>query len=194
MKRSLMKRKTILWRRLLIGITLIWLGAAVTLDTYGRRATAAETWDAIVVAGCRVMPDGQPSHALEARTRKAVDLWRQGLAPVIVFTGGVGDTPPAESVAASNLALTLGVPTTALVLESTSASTEENARYASGILGGGRIIVVSDAYHVFRCERVFARYFDEVRGAGALSPIWPRTRGAFREVAAVGYYAVKGRL
>ena len=178
----------------MIGITLLWLGAAVSLDTYGRRAAASDAWDAIVVAGCRVMPDGQPSNALKARTHKAVDLWRQGLAPVIVFTGGVGDTPPAESIAAGNLALSLGVPASAVVLESTSASTEENARNAAGILGGGRIIVVSDAYHVFRCERVFARYFDEVRGAGAISPITTRSRGAFREVLAVGYYAVKGRL
>lgn len=178
----------------MIGMTLLWLGAAVGLDAYGRRAAAANAWDAIVVAGCRVMPDGLPSNALKARTHRAVELWREGKAPIIVFTGGVGDTPPAEAVAAGNLAMSLGVPASAIVLEDTSVSTEENARHAAQILGGGRVLVVSDAYHVFRCERVFARYFDEVRGAGAISPITTRSRGALREVAAIGWYAVKGRL
>lgn len=178
----------------MIGITLAWMTVAAGLDAYGQRRHGGSSWDAIVVAGCRVMPGGQPSHALEARTHKAVELWRRGAAPRIVFTGGLGVHPPAEAVAASNLALSLGVPASALEVEDRSTSTEENARNAAELLGGGRIIVVSDAYHVFRCERVFARYFEEVRGAGALSPPWPRGRGAVREVAAVGWYAVKGRL
>ena len=111
-----------------------------------------------------------------------------------VFTGGVGVTPPAEAVVAAELARSLGVPPDALLTEATSTSTEENAREAAAVLGGGRVLVVSDSYHVFRCERVFARYFDEVRGAGSLSPVRARSRGSLREVLAVGWYAVRGRL
>ncbi len=178
----------------MIGVAVIWLGAASALDWYGQRTVDVAGWDAIVVAGCRVLPDGQPSPALARRTEHAVDLWRRGLAPRIVFTGGVGDFPPAEAVAASNLALELGVPAGAIALEERSTSTEENAANAAALLGGGRVLVVSDTYHIFRCERVFGRYFDEVRGAGSAPILSYRVRGALREVAAVSWYKLKRRI
>ena len=183
--------KFVVW----VGIGLLaWAVAAVGLDTWGRTREPAGRYDAIVVAGCRVDPDGTPSPALEWRVRTAVALWKEGLAPKMVFTGGTGDFPPSEAAAAAGLAAHLGVPRAVMVLEDTSTSTEQNAAHAAEKLPASRILVVTDAYHVFRARRVFDRHFDEVDAVASPYGHWSRVRGAFREVLAVGKYAVVGDL
>ena len=66
-------------------------GLATGLDWYGQRRPSQSTYDAIIVLGCRVQPDGTPSLALQARTRKAVELYNAGYADRIILTGGIGD-------------------------------------------------------------------------------------------------------
>lgn len=170
-----------------------WAGLAGALDRYGQRATQVGAFDAIVVAGCRVLPDGRPSLALQRRTDLAVALWRQGRAPVIVFTGGLGEHAPTEAAAAAAHAVDQGVPLVAIQLEDRSTSTEENARFAAA-LGHRRVLVVTDAYHVFRAERTFARHFDAVDGVGSVGPVRTRVVGALREVFAIGWYVARGRV
>lgn len=176
------------------------------LDAYGRGALGDDvpavesppdrTFDAIVVAGCGVRDDGRPSDALARRVERGVQLFRAGVAPRMVFTGGVGvGAPRSESSAAAEYAQSLGVPLAAIAIEEESTSTRENAKYAAEILGHDtEILVVSDAYHVFRCERVFRHEFAAVQGAGAISPAWPRVRGAVREVAVLAVYYAAGFL
>lgn len=177
-----------------LALVLGWLALALALDAYGHRQPEAR-YDAIIVAGCRVDPDGQPSLALQRRTREAVALWRAGRAPLLVFTGGVGTYPPSEAQAAGDYARRLGVPAEALLLEDRSTSTEENARFSADLLDpASRVIVVTDTYHVLRAERVFGRVFAEARGAGSVAALDVRSRGALREVFALGFYALRGRL
>lgn len=180
--------------RVVVAAAVLWTTAAVALDTWGKRQAPEGRYDAIVVAGCRVFPDGRPSPALEWRVRKAVDLYRAGVAPRIVFTGGLGTYPPTEAQASARLAAELGVPRSAMVLEDRSTSTEENARNAAVSVTARRVIVVTDAYHVFRARRVFDRHFDEVDAVGSTYGYWVRVRGAYREVLAVAKYAAFGAL
>ncbi|MBC7172504.1 MAG: hypothetical protein H5U40_08770, partial [Polyangiaceae bacterium] len=65
-----------------------WLGFGGFLVWHGARARAHGGYDAIVVAGCRVQPDGTPSRALARRVERAAELHRAGLAPKIFTTGG----------------------------------------------------------------------------------------------------------
>lgn len=138
----------------------VWVAAlALWLDRFGHhdRAQAA---DAIVVLGARVLPGGVPGDSLRARTLQAVALYRRGLAPTILCTGGVGEHPPAEAEAAATLARQAGVPDAALLLEDRSTSTRENALFAAAIgreRGWRQVIVVSDPYHLWRARRAFAR-------------------------------------
>jgi len=185
------------WRRYL-WYALIPFGAttlaASGLDLYGQRAVPVGTYDAIVVAGCRVTPEGLPSEPLIRRTEEAVTLWQRGVAPKIVFTGGVGDNPPAEAVAAAIHARAMGVPEDAIVIEDRSTSTEENASETARLTGARRVLVVTDNYHVFRARRVFARHFAEVDAVGVDSAWDTRARGALREVTVVTVYGILGRL
>ncbi|MFT5684253.1 MAG: uncharacterized SAM-binding protein YcdF (DUF218 family) [Myxococcota bacterium] len=177
----------------LIAVAL-WLLAALLLDLTGRRDVSGQTFDAIIVAGCRVMPDGTPSDPLKDRVALAAELWHAGAAPTLILTGGVGAFPPAEAVAAADLAAQLGVPRAVMIIESASTSTEENARLAALHTSAASVLVISDAYHVFRIRRVFARHFDAAEATGSTTHPWQRLRGSLREVAAVGWYAIRGRL
>jgi len=188
------------WRRAVRWVALSgalsWSALAWGLDRYGKGRPAPQgRWDAIVVLGCRVFPDGRPSVALARRVEAAAELWAAGRAEIIVLTGGRGDTGLVEAEVAATVAESLGVPRSALVLETRSTSTDENARFAAEAIAGRRVVVVTDAYHVLRSERVFARHFDEAHVVGTVSPRWwARMQGALREVVAIAGYAVQGRL
>jgi uncharacterized SAM-binding protein YcdF (DUF218 family) len=175
-----------------IGIS--WLVSAFWIDAWGCRQRGRAGYDLIVVPGCAVWPGGQPSPRFERRISFAIELWQQGLAPLLLFTGGLGRHPPAEGEAAAAMARRLGVPGDAIRIEARSTSTEENARNSARLLSGDRLLLVTDTYHLWRARRVFLRYFAAVDGYGVLSP-WPgRLRGALREVAAIVYYKIERRL
>jgi len=185
------------WRRLLVVVPVLaggYLTAAIGLEVHGRRVRASGTFDAIVVAGCHTRPDGVAGPALTRRTRHAVRLWQRGVAPRIVITGGPSHGGHTEAAAGGRYAQALGVPESALVLEGRSTSTEENADFAAKLLPGAKVLVVSDPYHVFRCRRVFGRYFPAVQVEGAPARYRDTLRGALREVTAVSAYALLGRL
>ncbi len=159
-----------------------WIAAALAIETWGARSTSSGTYDAIVVLGCRVTSDGEPSRALARRARRAAQLWAEGRAPILVMTGGVGDHPPSEARAAAAVARRLGVPESAIVLEEASTSTAENARFARTLVTATRVLVVTDAFHAARAARIFRRHFGEVAMAPVMAGPYVRGRGALREV------------
>lgn len=181
------------------GLLVLWGAAALALDARGGRPPMEARYDAIIVAGCRVKPNGQPSNALRRRAALAVRLWSEGLAPTVVFTGGVGDFPPSEARAAADYAIREGLAPEAAVLEDRSTSTAENARYAAELLTQlglprERVLVVTDGYHTMRAAAVFNQHFERVDAAGSRANRSARARGALREVLAVGWYGLTGKL
>jgi len=127
------------------------------LDGYGQRDRARKA-DAIVVLGARVGTDGIAGQVLRGRTMQAVKLYKKGIAPKIIFTGGVGAHRISEARAAAAYARKNGVPSRAIVLESKSTSTWENARFTAWICkdhGWKSVVLVSDPYHLWRARRDF---------------------------------------
>lgn len=182
------------WRLLLVALLLLlvaWVGAAHQLHEYGQQHAGRGRFDAIVVAGARLRDDGSASAALIRRTERAVELWREARAPVLVLTGGVLGAGPSEALVAAELATKWGVPPSALVLEQHSRTTEENARLARELVGARRVLVVTDAYHVLRCEWIYARHFPSREVVGVARSDQLPWRGALREVLAIGWYALQ---
>src|SRR5438552_11143104 len=83
---------------------------------------------AIVVLGA-AQYDGRPSPVLRARMDHAIDLWRRGLAPRLITTGGrgAGDTT-SEAAVERRYAISHGVPDSSILVESRSRSTSETMR------------------------------------------------------------------
>jgi uncharacterized SAM-binding protein YcdF (DUF218 family) len=131
---------------LYIGITFVQVWLASRHDG----ATAA---DAIVVLGA-AQYDGRPSPVLTARLDHALDLWKQGLAPIIVVTGGKrpGDRFT-EATASANYLIDHGVPDAQILREVQGTSSWESLAAAARILrerGLSEVILVSDPYHALR--------------------------------------------
>jgi uncharacterized SAM-binding protein YcdF (DUF218 family) len=152
---------------LLVGLGVLTCGVfglAFVVDRFGQRERATRA-DVVVVLGARVLPGGVPSPALLARIEKAVDLYHQGLAPRLLFSGGVGVNPPSEASVMRDVAVRLGVPAEACLLEEQSHSTEQNARFSTTLLrslGARRVVVVSDPYHLLRARQYFRLHGFEV--------------------------------
>jgi uncharacterized SAM-binding protein YcdF (DUF218 family) len=175
-----------------LGVTLLLVGGGVALERQGLAEAPAAHADAIVVLGCSVEDDGTASPCLAARTDAAVALWKEGRAPKLVLTGG-GDGNVAEAGVAAARAHAAGVPRDALVIEGRSTSTETNARFAAQLIPPGRLILVTDAFHVPRAERCFRSTGNTVSAQPVIRALLPRMVGAVREVAATAWYAVSGR-
>ena len=189
---SILFRCLIVTSGLALGVFVAVLRVATASEWPRERAAR---FDAVVVLGCRVNPDGQASHALWRRATTAAALYHAGYAERIVTTGGVGDFGESEaSVAAEILALE-GVPRDRILIEDESTSTEENARFARARFGGDRVLIVTDGFHTLRARKTFERFYSEVEAVGTNAP-WARTRrlGAAREILALGGYAVLGRM
>ena len=78
------------------------------MHPYGR-ALIGE-FDCIVVLGCGVQDDGTPSHMLEDRLRRGVDLYKGGLAPKLLMSGDHGRTNYDEVNTMKQYAIDAGVP------------------------------------------------------------------------------------
>jgi uncharacterized SAM-binding protein YcdF (DUF218 family) len=144
------------WRLLLLA--LLWLvGVAAYIIWVGQRDDAAPT-DAIIVLGAAAY-DAKPSPVFEERIRHGIDLYKRGLAPTLIFTGGYGGTGArfSESQVARRYALRQGVPDKAILIESLSRNTHDNLRQARMLMQQHKlhsVIIVSDPLHMARALRI----------------------------------------
>ncbi|MBV9587645.1 MAG: YdcF family protein [Alphaproteobacteria bacterium] len=146
-----------------------------------RTRLSTEGADAIVVLGCQLFPGGRPSERLRRRVALGVELYREGAAPLIVMSGGGAGTV-SEATVMRDLARKDGVPETALLLETESRNTFENAGYTARLLresGKMRIVLVSDRAHLPRAARMFRRAgIDVIDVAGVPASSMRRAFGA----------------
>lgn len=98
-----------------------------------------------------------------ARTATAVDLWKRQYAPVIIFAGASLDP---DSVSSGEImkreAVALGVPASAILVEPTSNTTQENAQRVALLMksrGLSTAILVTSPYHQRRAADLFGREF-----------------------------------
>ena len=117
------------------------------------RHDAAAPADAIVVLGA-AQYNGRPSPVFRARLDHGAELFRRGLAPHLIVTGGIGagDTV-SEAVAGRRYLAAAGTDSAAVVAAATGRSTEASLRAAATWVlthGGRRVILVSDGFHMLR--------------------------------------------
>lgn len=121
----------------------------------------AQPADAIAVFGAAEYA-GRPSPVLHARLDKAVALYDEGMAPVIVTLGGGADkdSGKTEGGVGRDYLLANGVPYDKIIAETKSFDTEQQVNSLARIAAREHfhhIIVVSDGTHLFRiallCKR-----------------------------------------
>ena len=160
--------------RLALLLVLWLLGVAGHILWVGERDQAAPV-DAIVVLGAAAY-DAQPSPVFEARIEHGLDLYRDGYAKTLIFTGGYGGSRArfSESQVARRYALRQGVPEDAILIEAVSRTTYDNLVEARRLMLDHdlrRVIIVSDPLHMARALRLSRRL-----GIDALGSPTPSTR------------------
>lgn len=138
-----------------LGVPVLWRLRQVVIAA---RRDESRPADAILVLG-RALVDDRPSEVFAARLAHGAALWRRGLAPRILVTGGLtGRATRSEAEAGRELLLSAGVPPEDVLCEDRSRYTLENLVNAREIVWRGgwrRLLLVSDPLHQARA-RAFA--------------------------------------
>jgi uncharacterized SAM-binding protein YcdF (DUF218 family) len=142
-----------------VAALLLLAGPVVQMFGFGKTDYRRRA-DAIVVLGARVYADGRASDALADRVTTACALYHQGLAPRLIFSGGPGDGDVHETEGMRRLAIRLGVPDEAILLDPDGLDTAHTVRNTSALcdtIGARRILVVSHFYHLPRVKLAYQR-------------------------------------
>jgi uncharacterized SAM-binding protein YcdF (DUF218 family) len=141
---------------LTLGLVLLagWALCVASIHLWGRRSETPKS-DAIVVLGA-AQYDGRPSPVLKARLDHAIRLYEQGVAPVIIMTGGQapGDTV-SEAVVSRRYAVKQGVPAGAILTERGGMTTVESMEAVSRLMRTREMetaVMVSDPFHMLRLK------------------------------------------
>ena len=185
------------WLRLLalaVAVVLIY-GASVCLHIV-QEASQQETHpaDAIVVFGAAEYA-GRPSPVYRARLDHAFELFKRGIAPVVIATGGAGDDLHfTEGGVGHDYLMHRGIAEPNLIAETQGSDTAQSAERVGVIMRANHMhscIAVSDEYHVFRIRKLLERQGVKVyvapRPDSRPRSIWSRVLAVLRE--AVSYMA-----
>ena len=140
--------------------------------------------DAIIVLGGGVESDGSLTWVSDTRVAKAVEVFRAGIAPRIIFSGRCSlaqeEPPVTEAQAMADFARFLGAPPEALLLEEESRDTLGNAYFTREHYlepnGWTSVRVVTSDFHLSRAAWVFRKIlggaydFSFVSAFSGLSP------------------------
>jgi uncharacterized SAM-binding protein YcdF (DUF218 family) len=94
-----------------------------------------------------------------ARLDHAFALYSRGIAPLIITLGGGGGDEYSEGAVGRDYLMGMGVPEDAIIAETESRNTEDSARRIAVIARTNelrRLVIVSDATHLFRIHAVCA--------------------------------------
>ena len=129
----------------------------VQIESYANQDQASPS-DAIGVFGAAEY-DGRPSPVYRARLDHALQLYKRGIAPLIITLGGAGGDDYSEGGVGREYLIGKGVPEQSIIAETQSRNTEESARRIAVIArtnGLRRLVIVSDGTHLFRIHEICA--------------------------------------
>ena len=140
----------------LIGGCAVWAGNHHVKRTTKDRilspedAAALTDVDCILVLGCGVRDDGTPSHMLEDRLRRGVELYHAKVSPKLLMSGDHGREGYNEVGTMKQYAIDASVPSSDVFMDHAGFSTYESLYRAKEIFGAKKIIIVSQEYHLSR--------------------------------------------
>lgn len=148
--------------------------------------------DAALVLGNSVFPDGTLSPRLRGRVERGMELYKSGLVPKIVVSGGLGKEGHYEGTVMAAWLMAQGVPEQDIVIDNEGINTAASAKNFAAICdahGFESVIVVSQFFHISRC-RLALKQAGIARVGTAHSRVYS-TRDVYstlRDVVAYGKY------
>ncbi len=117
-----------------------------------------------------------------SRAEKGIELYKQGYAPNIIFSGAALDDGPSNAFAMRDQALASGVPASNIYIDEKSQNTYENAVNTKAILqslAASKIILVTSPYHQRRANQTFKSALGkgyQVLGVSAFDDRWSKSQ------------------
>ena len=141
-------------------VLTVWLVSLAGVVFWERRDDARPAAAIVVLGAAQYV--GRPSPVLRARIDHAIALWRRGLAPRIIFTGGFGNRDTtSEAAVGQRYAVGRGVPPSQILIENSGRSTAESIQQVAMLMetdSSRDVILVSDPFHMLRLSIVARRF------------------------------------
>ena len=148
------------WLRIVLAVLLL-LGVWGALDlgyvVWDAEHDYAARADAIIVLGCNIVGSVGPSPCISARAEHAADLYRRGLAPWVIATGGPVQGSTTEAGVLAYVLERDGVPQEAIIQEQRALNTIQNMTYSQEIMrehGWSSAILVTEPFHMKRAALI----------------------------------------
>lgn len=141
-----------------LAVVVVYLGVTFAQVWWTSTHDDAVPASAIVVMGAAQW-NGRPSPVLQARLDHAAELWRAGVAPVVVVTGGKqeGDTVT-QGLSGYRYLRDQGLPDGAVKVEVGGTDSYEELAASALILRqaglGDDVVIVTDPYHAYRARAI----------------------------------------
>lgn len=160
----------------------------ITADGLNDRVHKA---DCILILGNTVNYDGTLSDRLRGRVEKGLQLYKDGFAPKIVVSGGLGKEGYYEGIEMKRYLTERGVSPKAVIVDNKGINTYETAKVFAEIAEAQNInsvIVVSQFFHITRTKYILKKKSTvKVYSAHAEYFEWKDFYAVFREF--FGFYA-----
>lgn len=138
------------------GVLCLFVGNWWVKDSAGKRILKDEEWsklpqmDCILVLGCGLRSDGEPTQMLRDRLDAGIALYHAGAAPKLLMSGDHGRVQYDEVNRMKQYALDHGVPSQDVFMDHAGFSTYESMYRARDIFQVKKMIIVTQEYHLYR--------------------------------------------
>lgn len=192
-----MKRKRILIASIIISsLIVIGIISAIGVNAYvkytggkniitPKEATKLSDVDCILILGCQVRSNGNPSDMLSDRLKRGIDLYKQGCAPKIIMSGDHGTKDYDEVNTMKEVAIDEGVPSSDIFMDHAGFSTYESLYRAKEIFEVDKLIIVTQKYHLYRALYIADKLGIKAYGVDAdYNTYWGQQNREIRELLA----------
>ena len=149
---------------------IFYLGVVAMVVYWQNNLPPAGEYDAMIVLGAQVKPDGTPSLQLQWRIDAAAKAWKERNSLIVVCGAqGVGEPATEASVMKSEL-MKQGVPGEYILMDDQSFNTRQNIGNAVALLEGHdvkHVLVVTSDYHLARAMAIAEDTGLEASGVGS---------------------------
>ena len=160
---------------ILIIIIVLITSATITINQYVKNSTKSnivengnlQDMEAILILGCRVMPNGELSYMLKDRLDKGIELYQNNVAHKIIVSGDHGQDEYDEVNAMKNYLIDNGISSEDIFMDHAGFSTYDSMYRAEEIFEVSRVAVVTQRYHLYRAIYVGKTVGMEVYGVPA---------------------------
>ena len=155
---------------------LFYLGVIGMIIWREHHLPVLESYDAVIVLGAQVKPDGTPNLQLEWRLEASLDAWKAHNCWIVVCGAQGSDEPRPEGDVMYDWLIAHDVPEHWILKDSASFNTRENLQNAAELLKDKdvkRVVIVTSDYHLARAIAIAGDEGFEATGIAS------RTLGGF---------------